>query len=166
MQAAMSSPGFLHALVTLASCETLEALLTHTVDLIDRELGLRGYVEVWDRDGTQFSCGDPSCKDGSHCTWVGVRYTIGAIHLDRSVENPADVELLATQLAPLAERLIEIERSAERTIREDVAVVYERRIRDALIRSDWNASAVARELCVSRNRVAAVVRRWKRSRRN
>jgi hypothetical protein len=160
----MSSPGFLRALVELASCESIEALLERTVRVIECEFGVRGYVELWDSDGTHFSCGEASSNDASQCTWVGVRYTIGAIHLERSLESYVDdIDLLATLLAPLAERLIELKRSAERTLREDVAGVYERRIRDALIRFDWNASAVARELCVSRNRVAAVVRRWKRS---
>ena len=158
----MSSPGFLKALVELASCDSLEVLLERTANIIEHELGVRGFVELWDRDGTRFSCGE-SCSTEAHRTWVGVRYTIGAIYLPRSPDDLDDVELLATQLAPLAERLIEAERSAQRTIREDVAGVYERRIRDALIRFDWNTSAVARALSVSRNRVAAVARRWKRS---
>jgi hypothetical protein len=159
----MSSPGFLQALVELASCDSLDVLLERTINLLERELGVRGYVELWDHDGTQFVCGEPRAANAAHPTWVGVRYTIGAIYCPGGLDSRDDIELLALQLAPLAERLIEFERSAVRTIREDVASVYERRIRDALIRFDWNSSAVARQLSVSRNRVAAVARRWKRS---
>ncbi|HEY5950732.1 MAG TPA: hypothetical protein VIV40_34810, partial [Kofleriaceae bacterium] len=89
-------------------------------------------------------------------------YTLGVIRVNANDGGEEEIELLAKQLAPAAERLIEREASATRTIRDDIDRLYERRIRDALVRFDWNASAVARELCVSRSRVAAVNRRWKR----
>jgi hypothetical protein len=57
--------------------------------------------------------------------------------------------------------LIEREESRRRTLRDDVARLTDRRIRDELVRFDWNASAVARQLSVGRGRVGKVTRRWR-----
>jgi hypothetical protein len=140
----MSTSRFLEGLLNLAACESLDALLETSVSLLERELGLRAYVELWDGDGTRFARGEPCSDNVAHCTWIGIRYTIGTIHLSSSPDESDDLELLARQLAPLAERLLEAQQSDRRTVREDVAWVYERRIRDALLRSDWNKTGQCR----------------------
>ena len=155
----MHTPGLLRALVELSTCDSVDLLLADTVALLDRELRLRAFVELWADDDTRFICGAP-CHV-VHSTWIGIEYTLGAIHLRATPPEPHALELLATQLAPLAERLLGRELSQRRTVREDIVHLYERRIRDALIRHDWNASAVARELNVGRGRVAEVSRRWR-----
>jgi hypothetical protein len=155
----MLTPGFLRALVELSTCDSVDLLLADTVALLLRELRLRALVELWSDDDTRFVCGEP-CH-AAHTTWIGFDYTLGAIRLRATPPDPHAIELLACQLAPLAERLLDRELAQRRTIREDIVHLYERRIRDALIRHDWNASAVARELNVGRGRVAEVSRRWR-----
>lgn len=160
----MSPPAFLRGLVELATCETVDALLDHAVALVERELGVRASIELFDRDDLDLSRGiapSEAARTAPYRTWIGTRYTVGAIYLGDAPADVESIELLACQLAPLAERLVEREASERRTIREDIARLYERRIRDALLRHDWNASAVARELGVSRGRVAEVARRWR-----
>jgi hypothetical protein len=154
----MSTQGFLRAVVELAACESVPSLLVNAVTVMESELGVRASIELWDVDGSRFFHGDTNAT--TRPTWVGTRYTIGAIHVGVDCD-PAAVETLARQLAPLAELLMDRDASQRRTIREDIERLYERRIRDALVRSDWNASAVARELAVSRNRIASVARRHK-----
>ena len=158
----MPSDGFLRSLIDLAACETLDALLDATSALIESELGLQSFIEFWNADGDRFTRGT-TLGDDAHRTWVGIRYTLGAIHVTGTSIPTEELELLACQLAPLAERLIDHTTAQRRTIRDDIAMLYERRIRDALVRFDWNASAVARELAVGRARVARVVRRWRRT---
>ena len=136
-------------------------MLDRALVLLDRDLGVCGFIELWDADGTRFVRGELCPASAAHCTWIGTRYTIGAIRLPAPPPDPADVELLAQQLAPLAEQLIDLHASQHRSIREDIARLYERRIRDALVRSDWNASAVARQLRVGRGRIGDVARRWR-----
>lgn len=157
----MATPAFLRGLVELATCESVDALVHHATALLERELGVRASIELFDGDETHVVRGDAAPDSAPHRTWIGARYTIGAIYLSTAPADVESIELLACQLAPLAERLIEREASERRTIREDVERLYERRIRDALIRCDWNASAVARELFVSRGRIAEVARRWR-----
>lgn len=157
----MATPGLLRALVELSTCETVDALLDAAFSLLGRELGVRGHLALWDGDDTHVTRGEPVSAGAAHRTWIGIEYTLGAIELCAAPADPDDVELLAQQLAPLAERLMEREAAQRRTIREDVDRLYERRIRDALRRHDWNFSAVARELVVSRNRVAEIARRWR-----
>jgi hypothetical protein len=156
----MCTPAFLRALVELAACDSLDALLDATLALLERELGVRAWIELRQHDGRQIIRGHARAA-ATHRMWIGVHYTLGAIYVDEPDVDAEPIELLARQLAPLAERLLDIESSQSRTIREDVDLLYERRIREALVRRDWNASAVARELAVSRSRVAEVVRRWK-----
>jgi hypothetical protein len=152
--------GYLRALIELAGCDDVDALLDAASALLLRELEIHARIELWDLDGTRFVRGE--LTHVAHTTWIGVRYTVGAIHLDRPPVAADDIALLASQLAPLAELLLERASSRRRTIRAEVALVYERRIRDALIEHDWNVSAVARSLSVSRNRVTAVARKWTR----
>jgi hypothetical protein len=157
----MATPRFLQSLVDLSSCETLEQLLGLAVQVLEREIGVHGRIELWDREGARFVCGAPADANAAHRTWIGIQDTIGAIHLKDIPSELEPIELLARQLAPLGEWLMDRETSRRRTIREDIDRLYERRIRDALVRCDWNASAVARELYVSRARVASVARRWR-----
>jgi hypothetical protein len=158
----MASLGFLHALVQLAACESVDELLQRAVFLLQAELQLTAHVELWDASGQKFVSGKPNSSDARYRAWIGTRYTHGAIYVYSGDVAIADLELLALQLAPLGEFLIEQYASTRRTIREDIKRVYDRRIRDALVRFDWNASEVARELSVSRRRVAEVSRRWRR----
>jgi len=155
----MSTPPFLRSLIDLATCESIEALLDDAITLLERHLGVRGYVDVWDGAGERFYAGALFLANAVHCTWIGTRYTIGAIRLQVAPSEPGDIELLARQIAPLAERLLAHEASQRRTIRDEIDRVYERRIHEALIRCDWNVTAVARELGVGRTRVIEVTRR-------
>lgn len=155
----MARPAFLRSLVELSTCETVDALADAAFALLGRELGGRGRLELWDGDDTHVTRGDPVDQREAHRTWIGIEYTIGVIELSAHPADREAVELLAQQLAPLAERLMEREASRRRTLREDIERLYERRIRDALFRWDWNFSAVARELVVGRGRVAEVARR-------
>jgi transcriptional regulator with GAF, ATPase, and Fis domain len=157
----MAREAFLANVVELAACESLQELLDRAALLHGAELGVRSHIEVWDTNATAFATGQRFDVSAAHCTWIGIEYTIGAIYIDAAAVDAAVVDLLARQLAPLAERLMEREASQRRTIREDIERLYDRRIRDALMRLDWNASAVARELFVSRSRVADVARRWR-----
>src|SRR5215217_4756840 len=150
------APGYLRALIELATLDDVDALLDAAVALLVRELEIYARIELWDLDGTRFVRGELTHL--AHTTWIGIRYTLGAIHLDRSPVASDDITLLAAQLAPLAERLLDRAGSQRRTIREDVAVLYERRVRDALVQHDWSVSATARSLSVSRNRVTEVAR--------
>jgi hypothetical protein len=156
----MATPEYLRALIDLATADDVDALLETAVALLIRQLEMHARIELWDLDGTRYTRGE--LTQVAHTTWIGIRYTVGAIHLDRSRVASEDIALLAAQLAPLAERLLERAGWQRRTIREDIALVYERRIRDALIQHDWNVSATARALSVSRNRVTEVARRWTR----
>lgn len=157
----MATPAFLRALVELSTCETVDALLDAAVSLLGRELRVRGRIELWDGEDTHVTRGESVDERAVHHTWIGIEYTLGAIVLCAPPADSDAIELLAQQLAPLAERLVEREASQRRTIRDDIERLYERRIRDALGRHDWNFSAVARDLVVSRNRVAEVARRWR-----
>jgi len=158
---AMPSYQFLHALVRLASLDNLERVLDAALILMKRDLGLLARIELWNGDQPPIVRGDSLPRTPtSHCTWIGGHYTIGVIRLQTEPEDLDDVELLASQLAPLAERLLERDVWRAMPIREEVKRVFERRIRDALVRYDWNASAVARELVVSRKRIADVSRRY------
>jgi hypothetical protein len=157
----MATPALLRGLLELSTCETVDALLDAALSLLGRELGVRGRIELWDGEDTRVERGEPADHPAAHRTWIGIEYTLGTIELCAPPAVPDEIELLAQQLAPLAERLMEREASQRRTIRDDVERLYERRIRDALGRHDWNFSAVARELVVSRNRVAEVARRWR-----
>src|SRR6185503_7796983 len=154
----MSEPGFCRSLVALAACDSLDELLDEATLLLT-QLGARGCVELWDGDSGRFTRGERPDEASSKLTWIGTRYTIGAVIVVAGDAEPANVDLLALQLAPLAERLIEREALQAGSIRRGIARLYESRIRDALIRLDWNASAVARELRVSRGRIAHVVRK-------
>jgi hypothetical protein len=159
----MATETFLRALVELATSDSLDRLLDGALHVIERDIGLRGRIELWDGDGTRFMRGEsPRNDNGAHRTWIGVHYTVGAIELEAPPTAIEDVELLAGQLAGVAEQLIERETAQRRTIREDIDRLYDRRIRGALIRNDRNASAVARELRVSRGRVAKVILRWRK----
>lgn len=155
----MSTPLFLRSLIDLALCESVETLLDDAITLLESHLALRGYIEVWDGAGGRFCAGPLFLTNAVHSTWIGTRYTMGAIRLQVAPSEPGDVELLARQLAPLAERLFTHEGSQRRTIRDEIERVYERRIHEALIRCDWNVTAVARELGVGRMRVIEVVRK-------
>ena len=157
----MPTPDFLRSLIELATCESVDQLLDHAHRLLERSLGLRTRIELWDDDDTHYVRGDAIHSTARHCTWIGVQYTIGAIHVLVPPADAAAVELLANQLAPLAERLLEQHASQRRSIRDDIARLYDRRIRDALMNNDWNASAVARTLRVGRGRVAMVAQRWR-----
>ena len=152
----MPTSGYLQALVELAARDSIDALLDQAVALLERELGTRARIEIWD-DAGLYARGDAAAID---IEWIGISHTIGAIYLERAPAERCAVELMALQLAPLAERLVDLEASRRLSIRDDIERLYDRRILDALARSDGNASAVARELRVSRNRVAKVMRRW------
>jgi hypothetical protein len=186
-QPASPSPTFLHALVDLAACDDLDDLLDATEAILDRELRLHGAIELWAVDDSRFACGHVDAP--VHTIWIGIRYTVGAIHIAAPTPGAIHVaaptpaaassnsaaltaaalpattrdalQLLAQQLAPLAERLLDREASKRRSIRDDIKLLYERRIRDALIRRDWNISAVARELRVGRTRVGQVAHHWR-----
>jgi hypothetical protein len=158
----MASDTFLRRLIELSTCECLEALLDAAAALLDEVLGVNACIELWTCDGTELKRGASIDELTAHRRWIGVRCTIGVLHLETLPADPDDVDLLAQQIAPLAERLLEHENAQRRTLREDLEHVYERRILDALLRLDWNASAVARELSVSRERVARVARRCRR----
>lgn len=155
----MATPAFLRALVELSTCETVDGLIDAAFALLVHELHVRGRIEVWDGDDTHVTRGEQVDERAVHRTWIGMEYTLGVIELSAPPADAEDIELLAQQLAPLAERLMERHASRRRTIREDVDRLYERRIRDELFRRDWNISAVARELVVSRGRVAEIARR-------
>lgn len=157
----MPTPDFLRALIELAACETLDQLLDDTHALLERGLGVRARIELWDDDDTQHVRGDALYTTSPHRTWIGQQFTLGTIHVSAPPVDATALALVACQLAPLAERLLEQEASQHRTLREDLARVYDRRIRDALMRNDWNASAVARALHVGRTRVAEVAQRWR-----
>jgi hypothetical protein len=155
----MSSDLFLRSLVDLAACESIDSLLESVMTLLEEHLDIRGYIEVWSSAGERFSAGALFLANPAHCTWIGIHYTVGAIRLQAPPAEPEYLELLACQVAPLAERLVEHEAAQRRTIRAEIDHVYERRIQQALIRSDWNATTVARELGVGRTRVIEVIRR-------
>jgi len=157
----MATPSFMWALIDLARCDAINELLKAAVSLLEYELRVSTFIEVWSEDGKRFVAGDLTCANAPHRTWIGVRYTVGAIRLQEPPSFAPDVEIAAYQLAPLAELLMERDAARRLTIREDIERLYQRRIRDALVRCDWNASAVARELGVSRSRVADVTRRWR-----
>src|SRR5690606_19627482 len=116
----MAAPGFLRALVELSACETVEGLIEAAGALLVRELYVRGRIEVWDGDDTHVMRGEPVYERVVHRTWIGIEYTLGVIELSAPPADPGDIELLAQQLAPLAERLMERQASRRRTIREDV----------------------------------------------
>lgn len=157
----MPTSGYLQALVELAARDSIDALLDQAVALLERELGMRTRIEIWDDAGV-YVRGDAATVD---VEWIGFSHTIGAIYLERAPDERCTVELMSMQLAPLVERLVDREASRRLSIREDIERLYDRRILDALARSDGNASAVARELRVSRNRVAKVMRRWSKNER-
>lgn len=157
----MPTLSFLQSLVELATCDSTDVLLVQAVSLLERELGMRARIELWDEHAL-FARGE---AQAAHVEWIGVTQTLGAIYLEGAPAERVVVELMAMQLAPLVERLVEVELSRRLTIREDIERLYERRIRDALGRHDWNASAVARELAVGRGRIARVVRRWAKNER-
>ena len=156
---AMGTLHFLRSTIELASIQSLDALLDEALRLLERELGQRARIELWDDDGTRIVRGDAALEQG-HCTWIGIHYTLGAIQLPASPSDSEAVVLLAGQLALIGERLFAV--MPRRTMREEIECAYQRRIRDALIRHDWNASAVARELRVSRGRVAKVALQWRK----
>lgn len=158
----MASVTFLRRVIDLSTCDSIDALLDGAAALLSQELHVSGFIEVWTCNGVKRRRGDPIDELTAHRAWIGFRHTIGAVYLAALPAEPADVELLAHQLAPLAERLLELETVRNRSIREHVEHVYERHIREALLRLDWNASAVARELAVSRDRVTRVARRCRR----
>lgn len=162
IRARMSNTTFLRMLIELSSCEKIDALLDGAARLLEHQLGLRGHIEVWDSDGVRRVRGSAISLRTAYRVWIGLHYTIGAIYVQSYPADATAVELLAAQLAPLAERLLEADAAECRSIREDIDRIYERRIRSALVRFDWNASAVARALSVSRNRVARVARRCRR----
>lgn len=158
---AMPTPSLLRSLIELAACDDLDRLLDDSITLIERELAVHAAIELRDHDDTRFIRGDVPREQAVHRTWIGIRYTIGAIYVHAPPREPADIELVATQVAPLAERLLDRDASQRRTLQDDIKLLYERRIRDALLRHDWNASAVARELSIGRGRVAEVANRWR-----
>lgn len=157
----MSTPRFLRSVIELALCDSLDELLDTALGVVTRELGVTGCIQLVDIDGVRRIRGAVGRDRSVHRTLIGTRYTIGAILLDAAPADAADIELLAVQLAPLADRLLMSEGSERRTIREEVERVCERRIRESLARSNWNASSVARELSVSRGRIGRLVRRWR-----
>jgi hypothetical protein len=158
----MPSHQFFREVIELATCDSIHTLVKGAVSTLEHELKRPVYIEFWSENGDRFVAGDYECSTGAYGAWIGVRHTMGAIRLQSPPPCQDDIELLARQLAPLAELLIDYDARQRLTIREDVDRLYERRILDALVRSDWNASEVARRLNVSRSRVARVTRRWRR----
>jgi hypothetical protein len=168
---------FLRALVDLAACDDLDDFLDTVHSILTCELRVHAAIELWSADDTRHRRGQVDAT--THTTWIGISYTMGAIRVaappaagassnTAALTAPAlpaatrdALDLLAQQVAPLAERLLDRDASARRTIRDDIKALYERRIRDALIRHDWNVSAVARELRVGRTRVGHVAHRWR-----
>ena len=153
---------FLRSLLWLASLEDLDALLDAALVLIQRDLAAEGCIELWYGETARFVRGVPPQSFIPHTTWIGVDCTIGVIRLEAPPADLEAVKLIARQLAPLAERAIDRHIERNLTVREDIDRLYERRIRWALMQRDWNVSAVARELSLSRTRVTEIARRYRK----
>src|SRR5687768_6732305 len=101
---AMATLHFLRSVIELAAIESVDVLLDEALPLLERELGQRARIELWDYDGTRLVRGD-AIDERAHCTWIGIHYTLGAIQLPTLPSDAEAVRLLAGQLALIGERL-------------------------------------------------------------
>ena len=108
------TPAFLRSLIELATCETVDELLDQACKLLERELGVRGCIEVWGSGGERFA-GPLFVADATHYTRIGVRDTIAAIRLPVAPSESLDVKLFALQIASMADCLLGREARRRRT---------------------------------------------------